>query len=222
MMMNMTRRVGLALALAVLGSAPTYAIMITGYVGGQITLNRSGGGPFDPPVYHFTPGEGLYITYSFETSRVENPGGSGGDFDRYAVVPASFVLSTSGGYTASGQSSQFLGGDLFVRNGATDSLVFWLGTAGSNITLSLIDPTGMALSSTAIPTQEQLTLFTEGSVTFNRERQNADENFVASVRSLPSPLTVPIPEPSTFTLGGLGLAFLGLGYARGRLGRASN
>ena len=89
-MTNMTRRVGLATALIMLGSVQARAVLITGYVGGEITLNRSGGTFSGGQVYNFTPGEGLYVTYSFETSRVENPGGSGGDSDRYQVVPASF------------------------------------------------------------------------------------------------------------------------------------
>ncbi len=221
-MTMISRRVGLALALSLLGSVQARAVMITGYAGGEITLNRTTGRPGGSQLYNFTPGEGLYITYSFETSRVENPGGSGGAFGSYTPVPVFFQLYTSGGYTASSQSIEFRGGNLFVRNGATDSLVFRIGTGGLDLELSLFDPTGTVLSSTALPTQEQLTRFTQGSVEFNRERSAGDENFVASIRSLPSAIALPLPEPSTFAMGGIGLGIVGLGYfARRRRERAS-
>lgn len=209
----LTRRVGLALALAVLGPTQAQAVLITGFAQGAITFNQSG---IDRPggqVYFFTPGEGLFLTYSFDTANSRPMGGFGPDEERY-FVPSSFQLATEGGYNGRGQSSGLSFGEARVRNGLSDSFVLQIGNSLGNIELIFFDPTGTALSSTALPTLAEIGRFTRASVMFNREFQFGVESFRGSVTPVADASTFPIPEPSTFALAVIGLGILGLGYAR--------
>ena len=111
----LTRRVGLALALAlaVLGPAQAQAVPHHGICRGRSPSNRSGGSFFPGgQVYRLhAPAKVLYLTYTFDTAESEPPlGGFGPDDAALSVVPASFQqLTTSGGYNASGRSSRSTG-----------------------------------------------------------------------------------------------------------------
>lgn len=214
----MTRRVGLALALAVLGPARAQAVLITGYVQGEITSGQSEG----VGAYNFRTGEGLYLTYSFDTAMSEPPlGGFTPDEERYHVPPASFRLTTDGGYNAVGRSFQFLYGEARVRNGMSDRFTLLIGDSFGNIELVFSDPTGTALSSTALPTLAEICRFTLASVVFNRESQFATESFRGDLRPVADSGAFPSPEPSTFAMAVIGLGMLGVGYARRHRERAT-
>ncbi len=224
-MINMTRRVGLALALAVLGPAQAKAVFITGYAQGTITTtNRTQPAVFGAPLYEFTPGEALYLSFRFDpaTSTPFDP--SGPNRQSYFFRPAFFELTTGGGYKASGESSQLFEASYAtagVTNGPTDSLRLFIGSPAGYIELSFSDPTGTALSSTALPTQEEISRFPGATLHFDAERRGGNEDFDAIIVPVADASDFPVPEPSTFALGGIGLMILGLGYARGRRERST-
>ncbi len=216
-MMNLMRRAFLAISAVLLASGHAHAVMISGFAQGTITSAMSG---LDQPggqVYRFTPGEGIFLSYSFDTSRSEPPlGGFSPDEQRYFVPPASFRLTTEGGYNGSGQSSQFTFGEARVTNGLSDRFTLLIGGPGGNIELVFSDPTGTVLSSTALPTLAEIGGFSRASVAFSRELRNGAESFRADLTPVVDASNFPVPEPSTFALGGIGLAILGLGRARRR------
>lgn len=218
-MTNMTRRVGLALALAVLGPAQAQAALITGFAQGTITINLSSPMP-GRQVYNFTPGERLFLTFSFDSEGAEFLGGSATQAG-YIVRPASFWLITEGGYQAGSSLLPFRINNAVVTDGPTDAFRLLLGNAFNNVDIRFSDPTGTALSSTALPTLAEINRFPQASVTFYRGSINGDEAFMGIVAPVADTSDFPIPEPSTFALGGIGLGILGLGYARRRRERTT-
>ncbi len=209
----------LALALVVLlsASSASHAVLITGYAQGAIMFNGS-----DPRGYQFTPGEAVYLTFAYDPDRATTDGLPPGTptQQRYDVGrPWSFRVTTGGGFVANGSppSGFFSNGSARVVNGATDlfELTFYTGSTG--ITLTYTDPTGTALSSTALPTPAELLRFPGGTLDFSREGR-FDQSFLSTVSPVVDASDFPVPEPSTLALGAIGVGVLGLAEMRRRKG----
>ncbi len=207
----------LALALSpllLLAASPAHAVLITGRAQGTITFNGTA-----PGAYQFTPGEVVSVTFAYDPALSTTDGLPPGTPTRasYYVRPGTFRVTTGGGYDRSGGPdipSFRAAGFGSVTNGPTDIFLLELGSGSLNITLTFTDPTGTALSSTALPTLAELLRFTGGTLDFNREGR-VDEIFGSTVVPVAD---FPVPEPSTLALGAIGIGVLGLAGMRRRRG----
>ncbi len=198
----------LALALAMLCAASrAHAAAINAFATGTITENRDGRNSLGSPMYRFTTGESLSLSFSFDTDRAT---GSVLTATRasYELRPASFELTTGGGFSATGANT---GGTaeparVWVTDGPTDVLRFDIGAASGSIGVVFSDPTGTALSSTSLPSLADIVRFSAGRMEFSRERSGGAEGFLATVAP------VGVPEPTTVAMWGL-LMLMGLGIA---------
>lgn len=197
-------------------AAPAHAVLITGTVRGTVRSNFTDRHPFGPPVVNlrfFVPGEAFELTYSFDTAQaiLENstPTGAG-----YTVRNIQFQITAAGGYRFEGrgldtrQSQAFLG----VLDGPTDRVVMRIGGASGHALVTFTDPSGLALSSTALPTSAEMARFGRVDVEFGRERNVHFEGFHGSGVAV----AVATPEPSTLAMGLVGVVLATAGWARRR------
>lgn len=160
------------------------------------------GGP-GPGVASFTPlldAREANITLTFDERRLSGPSGasvSGGvDFRTNALLPAVTVRDG----TAIG------GGDSFTIFGRP----FFRPVAPLDISVELRDPTGLALSSAALPRFFSTALFPESRVTLT------ESPFGITVGRITSIGIAAVPEPSSAVLAGVGALALAAGIARRR------
>ena len=208
----------LALALLVLCLSPVpgvrAGIVTTLLAEGQVTEDQSQDGSPTSKAYHFEVGETVHLalTYNFypgDQPPKPTPG-------QYWLSPASFRVWSSGGYEFGSSST---GGTLSVTDGPVDRLSFQVGGAYSNIWLVAEDRTGMALSSTSLPTVAEFNAFGSMSMrlTFYSDGVGGDPGFVARM----SPVTTAaVPEPASVATVGLGV-IMAFGYAWRRRRRAA-
>ena len=205
------RTLALATVVFLSASPAALAVLVTGRAMGTVTLN---GSPPRPGAYQFTPGEAVFLTFEYDTERATQGGGTATQ-QSYFVQPWTFRVTTGGGFV-SGATTVGQGplspGFARVVNGPTDSFFLSLSYFGVvGIDLTFTDPTGAALSSTALPTLEELLRFPGGTLDYGREFQDL------SFRSTVAPVAdFSVPEPGTFVLGAIGVGLLGLATLRRR------
>ena len=142
-------------------------------------------------------------------------------------------------FTLNGNVHTFVSGTGFdnidVQNGSPDQLVFRADVTGPTVngfkpfflTLSLADPTGLALNSDALPTSFNTIQFSQASfiVSFTNRTNPHDltsggTNFTGVSGTLTS--GVAVPEPSTLTMLGSGLVGMALWLRRKRSARGGD
>jgi hypothetical protein len=202
------RPLALALVVVLSASSSAHAVLVTGRAMGAITLNGS-----PPGTYQFTPGEAVFVTFEYDPQLSEVFGPAPPSGQRYLVRPGTFGVTTGGGFAARGTPPpNSLSSQAIVVNGATDIFELEIFTGSSGITLRFTDPTGTALSSTALPTLAELLRFPGGTLDYGREFDGV--GFRATVVPVAD---FPVPEPSTLALGLIGVGVLGLARHKVRL-----
>lgn len=198
-------------------AAPAHAVLITGVVQGVVESNFSDRPPFGLPVVDlrfFAPGEAFELTYSFDPARAIL-GGSTPTAADYTVPGIRFRITAADGYSFEGigMDTRLSMASVGVMDGPNDRFSLSIGGATGFARLIFTDPTGMALSSTALPTLAEINRFSGVTVEFGRERATSFEGFRGS--GVPVS-TSPVPEPSSLALGLLGFGLAGVGWGRRR------
>jgi hypothetical protein len=200
----------LALALVVLLSASSsaHAVLVTGRAMGTITSNDSS------PRAPIAPGDTVSVTFTYDPARAGSSFVIPTGRRYFDIQPWTFSLTTGGGFRGGAVSDRTSPGFASVVDGPTDIFELELSFHGfTGITLTFTDPTGTALSSTALPTLEELLRFPGGTLGFGREAP-PDVYFGATVVPVAD---FPVPEPSTLALGLIGVGVLGLARHKVRL-----
>ena len=212
------RNISIVTSLLLLSTpVPAHAALITGRAMGTITVNNSPPSSSSGAPYQFTPGEAVSVTFGYDPqlSVLLDTTATG---QTYRVRPGTFRVNTSGGFTSGGgpppnsnpDSNFGLG---YVTNGPTDIFELDLSTGSAAIGLRFTDPTGTALSSTALPTLAELLRFPGATLSYYREFDGA--SFQATVVPVAD---FPVPEPSTLALGLVGFGLAGGSWMRRRGG----
>ncbi len=191
-------------------AVPAHAVPITARAMGTITLN---GSIPRPGIYQFTPGEAVFVEFEYDPERATLQGNSPTGATYYLEF-TTFRVTTGGGYTSIGRRNfQPFSESVSVTNGPTDRVFFSLGGSDPNIDLTFTDPTGTALSSTALPTLAELLRFPGGTLGFSTF--NVNISFLATVVPVAD---FPVPEPSTLALGLVGFGLAAASWMRRRGG----
>jgi hypothetical protein len=201
----MSRFRPLIFAVLAIASLPAegWAAPITGFVQGTITMGQSQADNPGGRVYDFTPGELFALTYTFADTGAGPPSEFNGLYG-YLVPPARFALITSGGYAGSGRSFGLLGCDASLRDGTFDLFRLAIGGDLGYVEVTFRDDAGLCLTSTALPSLAEILHFTVASVYFSSESSRGVETFRGSGAPVAA-LSSPVPEPSAFVTGAIGL-----------------
>lgn len=174
------RRLSTLAALLLLLAPAARAVPITGYAIGEVTTNDTAGGAGHPSVYTFTPGETVYLAFTYE---LDPPEGY-----RYPAK-LDFNLATSGGFRALHVTNAGPGG----RSTGSDS--------GGVLRLLLdqgLRELGMTLAGDT------------GSISWSYDAGSNTEGFQGTLTRVADTSTFPLPEPSGIAMGMIGACGLGL------------